>query len=338
VEGELNMSLKDLKSKSDQALASIGNNKAADLRTRHAVTAPGATAFMQPTIDALNQRAKVAEALAEDYKLRLDRQPVELPLDVLVEVPHRRRRLTPEQFDELKGNLANNPLVHPITVQRTSAGRYEIVSGHNRAEAFRALGRSTIPVVVLELEECAVDRSAFYANLLQPSLPDYEKYLGFKQERDRTGHTQKQIAKDAGISESVVSMLFSFDQLPETARQLIERRPEVIGMSCAAELSKLCRAGSEAKVVDALELLVEGRLTQKEAVRHAARAEPSTRSREVPAGPVRIRVGRLEFCQYQARGTSLRIEFKSEEQRMEAEAAIAATLQALAEQAKTQTN
>ncbi|PXW93991.1 ParB family chromosome partitioning protein [Sphaerotilus hippei] len=329
------MGLKDLKSKSDQALASIGSARPAEARPVRPTTAPGATAFMQPTIDALNQRAKAAEAIAQDYKAQLERQPVELALDLLIEVPHRRRRLTPEQFDELKGNLANNPLIHPVTVQRTAEGRFEILSGHNRAEAYRALGRATIPVVILELDEADVERSAFYANLLQPSLPDFEKYLGFRQERERSGHTQKRIAKDAGISESVVSMLFAFDQLPEAALQWIERRPDAIGMSCAAEMAKLCRAGRAEQVIEAIELLVEGQLSQKEAVRQAGRQASLPRTREAAAsGPVRVRVGRLEFCQYQSRGTSLRIEFRSEEQRIEAEAAIAATLQALAEQAR----
>jgi ParB family chromosome partitioning protein len=49
---------------------------------------------------------------------------------------------------------------------------------------------------------------------------------------------------------------------------------------------------------------------------------------------VRVRVGRLEFCQYQSRGTSLRIEFRSEEHRVEAEAVIAAALQDLAKRTK----
>jgi ParB family chromosome partitioning protein len=331
VEGQLTMGLKDLKLRSDDALAQIAAQKTVvDTRPLRATTAPGATAFMQPTIDALNDRAKKAEALAAEYQSKLEQAPIELPLDVLIEVPHRRRRLTPEQFDELKGNLANNPLIHPITVQRVANGRFEIISGHNRAEVYRSLGRTLIPVVVMELDSDHVDRSAFYANLLQPSLSDFEKYQGFRAERDRTGHSQKQMAKDAGVSESIISMLFSFDHLPEEALLLVERRPDVIGMSCAAEMAKLCRSGRKADVIDAVEQLVEGRLTQKEAIRHAARKVAISVARPAPQAPVRVRVGRLEFCQYQSRGTSLRIEFRSEEQRIEAEAVIAEALQALA--------
>lgn len=329
------MSLKSLKSKSDAALAGIAEPaRVADARPARPTTAPGATALMQPTIDALNERAKSAEAEVVEYKKKLARQPTELPLEMLVEVDSRKRKLTPEQFEELKSNLANNPLVHPAAVKQLKDGRYEVVSGHNRLAAFRALGRPTIPVVVLDIDDSIVDRSAFYANLLQPSLPDYEKFLGFCRERDRTGQTQKQMAREAGVPESMVSMLFSFDQLPARALDLIEERPEVIGMSCASDLAKLAREGKSDQVVDAVLLLVEGKLTQKEAVKFAAKSPLALPKASESSAPVKIRVGRLEFCQYIARGKTLRIDFKNEEHRREAEEVLGRMLQTLAEQSR----
>ena len=327
------MSLKSLKSKSDLALASISADVSSEARPQRATTAPGAAAFMQPTIDALNDRAKSAEARVEALKLQLEQRPVDLDLDLLVEVPHRRRRLTPEQFEELKGNLASNPLVHPISVIRRVDGRFEIVSGHNRVDAYRALGRSLIPVVVMDLEDAEADRSAFYANLLQPSLPDYEKFLGFKREKESRNLTQKQLAREAGVSESMVSMLFAFEQLGEGVRDLIERRTDAIGMNCAAELAKLVRDGHEASVKEAVGLLIDGQLTQKDAVRHVMRAALPPRVKVSSSAPTRIKVGRLEYCQFQGRANVLRIDFKSEEQRQEAEAALREVLQKLAEQA-----
>ena len=116
--------------------------------------------------------------------------------------------------------------MHPVAVKALASGRYEIVSGHHRVDAFRALERAAVPVVVVDIDEAIVDRTAFYANLLQPSLPDFEKYLGFRRERERTGATQKELARAAGIAESTLSMLFSFDRCPMRARELIEDRPE----------------------------------------------------------------------------------------------------------------
>ncbi|MBU1690657.1 MAG: ParB/RepB/Spo0J family partition protein [Gammaproteobacteria bacterium] len=327
------MSLKDLKSKSDSALAGIVDiKKSEEPRFARPTTAPGATALMQPTIDALNDRAKTAEAKVAEFEQKLTHLPTDLPLDMVLEVDSRKRKLTPEQFDELKSNLANNPLIHPIAVRRQLNGLFEIISGHNRFAAFRALGRQTIPVVVLDIEDTIVDRSSFYANLLQPSLPDYEKYLGFSKERERTGQTQKQMARDAGISESMVSMLFSFEQLPAKARELIEERPELIGMSCAYELAKLTREGKSEQVIEAVLLLVEGKLTQKEALKFAAKSIVVTPRNSSSNLPVKIRVGRLEFCQYVSRGKTLRIDFKNEENLAEAEEFLNKALHDLAKQ------
>jgi len=326
------MSLKDLKSKSDQALASIPKAAtAADGRAARPVTAPGATAFMQPTIDALNERAKKAEARAADAERRLESQPTEVNLELLDEVASRRRRLSEEQFDELKSNLANNPLVHPVAVKRRPNGRFEIVSGHNRVAAFRALGRTQIPVVVLEIDEEKVDRSAFYANLLQPSLPDYEKFLGFRAEQERTGSTQKVLAKEAGVSEAMLSQLFAFADLPQAALDSIRAKPDCIGMRCAYELSRLAQGGKASAVIEAVDLLAQGKLTQKEALRHAARVAPASDRPALPAAAtVKIKSGRSQYCQYVSRGTSVRIEFRSEAERIRAQEQLDKVLRSLA--------
>lgn len=326
------MSLKELKSKSDEALANITRTPETNRKAPRPTTAPGATALMQPTIDALNQRTRDAEAKAIELTKQLERQPIEVLIDLLVEIPSRKRRLSPEEFNELKENLANNPLMHPVVVKKLEDSRYEIISGHNRVAAYRALSRKMIEVVVKDIEDASTDRLSFYTNLLQPSLPDFEKYLGFKAEKERSGHTQKRIAQEAGIPEAVVSMLLAFGELPEAALEMIKDRPEAIGMKCVMDLVKLVRGGNGDRVVEAISLLVEGKLTQKEAVSYAGR--PAVARTRVRTSPIKIRAGRLDFCQYVGHGTSLRIEFKNEEHRTQSEDAIGKLLQELAEQAK----
>lgn len=332
------MSLRDdLKAKSQRALNTMNEPPpAAPAGPRRAVTTPGAIAFMQPTIDALSERAESAEAEVVQLRKRLDQQPTEAALSQLVEVAGRKRKLTPEQFEELKENLRHNPLVHPVAVRRLSDGRFEIVSGHNRSDAYRALGRETIPIIVVDIEDALIDRSAFFANLMAPALPDFEKYMGFKRELARMSNgSQKQLAQESGVSESTISRLFSFEELPERARELIEDRPLGVGMNCAADLARASRNGHGERVVEAVELLLAGKLTQKEAVAYAERAAPKeAQPRPAPPAPVKIRAGRLEFCQYVAKGHTLRIDFKDESQRAAAEKRIAVLLKELAEASK----
>ena len=334
------MSLKNLKSKSESALDAIPKDINPHSTQTRPVTAPGATAMMQPTIDALNDRAKSAESRAAeaerhvtDMQSKLNDSPKELALDVLVEVEGRRRRLTPDQFEELRANLAENPLVQPVVVKMLSNGRYELISGHNRVAVYRLLGRANIPVTVADLDDSQVERGAFFANLLQPALPDYEKYLGFKKWQDETGDSQAAMAQKAGTTKNTISRLFAFGELPLEAIELITEKPEALGARYAVELARLAKAGKKDQVIEAIQVLTLGTISQVEAVKMAAR-EPR-RLREKQAGnKVKIKAGRLEYCRYEVSGGTLRIDFRDPQERLLAEEEIAKVLKRLAEQAK----
>ena len=296
--------------------------------------------MMQPTIDALNERAKVAESakvVAEQelaaLHARLQECPQVLPLDSLVEIEGRRRRLTPEQFEELRSNLALNPLVQPISVKSLGDGKYEVISGYNRIAVYRQLGRHEIPVAVVAISLEEIERSAFFANLLQPSLPDYERYLGFKKWHDKTGDSQKVMAEKAGVSKSVVSKLFSFADLPSPVLELIAESPDAIGVQCVTELVKLVSSGKASRIEEAVRLLVEGKLTQQEAVRFAAFDEKQRKPNQA-VKTVKVRAGRLEYCSFVSKGPMLTINFKYEQERLGAEEAIENLLQELAIRAK----
>jgi ParB family chromosome partitioning protein len=301
------------------------------------VTPMGQVAMMQPTIDKLNEQKKAAEvraagaeARAAELEQQLEKQPTEAAVDQLIEVAGRRRKLTQEEFAELVENLRNNPLVHPVVVKRLRDGRFEIISGHNRVHAYRVLGRERIAIVVADIEDDGVDRIAFYANLLQPALPDFLKFQGFQRERDRHQPklTQAELARAAGVDKRIVSRLFVFEELPERAQELIAEQPHVIGAACAADLARLASEGATDRVVEAVEQLVVGKFGQKEAVAYASR--PAERPKVDRPAPTKIRSGRFDYCSVVATGKSLRIDFKDESLRADAEAAVQRVLRELA--------
>ena len=363
------MSMKDLRQRSADALSRLAAERSqsgafpsADAQTTPAapgvalrpITAPGARALLQPTIDALNERALAAEqALAatreahEAALAHVERNPVELELDRIVEVPGRRRRLSPEEFAELRANLEVNDLVHPVVVRRipapaTNAGGaaslpdvalYELVSGYNRLDVFRILGRRKIPVRVMDVQEAEVDAAAFWSNLLQPSLPDYEKYQGLKQYRDQRQLSDAAVARQAGISKTLMSFLMSFDQLPEGAREALDANPRLFGATAARRFAKAAAAGKHASVMEAISLLSAGDMSQEDALR-IADGGSSSRSmppgRKVLASTVQIRNGQFDLCRMVAKGSSLRLEFKLEEHRERAQEIVAQAMEDLA--------
>lgn len=277
------------------------------------------------------QRLDAAEAKVEELETRLKEAEAsgtrELPLDQLHEVGGRRRRLTEQQFNELKENLRNNPLVTPITVRKRAEGGFEIVSGNNRVEVFRELGRTSIPAALLESDDDQAEINAFYANLLQPDLPDFEKYVGFRKIIGKHPElTHAQVAEGAGVSRSFVTQLMAFSDLPADAIAILADRPEVLGANAAQDLAGLVKKGRVEQVVRAIARLAAGEIDQARAVREAA-VDIIPKAGASKPEPVRIKIGRTTYCAIQRADKVLRIQFQSAEEAESVQEAIREVLE-----------
>lgn len=282
-------------------------------------SAPGQVMEFALQRDQAVRRAEEAEARMQELESKLQNAQVQGPvltvsLDQLHEVEGRRRKLTAEQFDELTENLRSNDLITPITVRSRDAGGYEIVSGHNRVAAYRALGRTEIEAVVRSLDEERAVLGAFYANLLQPSLPDYEKYQGFRLIRERRQDlTQEQIAEMAGVSPALLSRLLAFEGLPTEVHELLSARPEMIGAAAAASLAGFAKQGKAAKVIEAVQKLAAEGIDQSAAVAYVSRAEAGPIPTKPKVDVKTFKVGKTPLCSYRRTDTTLRVDFKSAE-------------------------
>jgi ParB family transcriptional regulator, chromosome partitioning protein len=324
------MSLKTLAERNDRAMAVADRAeppKAPEKAVRP-ITGPGAAAMMRPTFDALERRAVVAEAEVERMK-QASEQPFMVRLDQLVSVPGRRRKLTDEQFSNLRENLRSNPLVTPIVVKRLDDGKFEIISGDNRTDVYRSLGRDEIEATLsnLSYDEITMARAAFHANLLQPELPDFEKYLGFRAELDRSKLSRGEVAAAAGISASLLSHLMIFDKLPESAIHLLKSAPSVLGFQAARKLVGITEAGGEAAVVTAIDDLIAGRKTQNDAVRDAALSMRPAKPEEPKARTVKYKQGRSAYCSIRIVGAELRMTFCDDEVRSKLETDLLAVIE-----------
>lgn len=261
-------------------------------------------------------RMHAAEQRAEELEARLreaERQTanLELPLDELHEVPGRKRVLNDEQFTELRENLRNNDLVTPITVRTRAEGGYEIVSGHNRVAAYREIGRTMIPAVIRETDAIQADINAFYTNLLQPNLPDYEKYLGFRLIRTlRPSLSQGQIASTAGVSQSMLSRLLSFEDLPPEAHQILLEYPETLGASAASKLASLAREGKAERVIGAIERGSQGLFDQFQMIAYALKDDKKPVRSKPQVDTLTFRAGKTPVCSYRKTESVIRLDFK----------------------------
>ncbi|HJV84478.1 MAG TPA: ParB/RepB/Spo0J family partition protein [Noviherbaspirillum sp.] len=284
------------------------------------------------------QRLDAAEARVEELEVKLKEAEAsgtrEIALDQLHEVGGRRRKLTEQQYNELKENLRNNPLVTPITVRKRAEGGFEIVSGNNRVEVFRELGRTSIPAALLESDDDQAEINAFYANLLQPDLPDFEKFLGFKKIiAKHPDLTHAQVAEGAGVSRSFVTQLMAFDDLPSDAITILNDRPEALGANAAQDLAGLAKKGRAEQVVRAIARLAAGEIDQARAVREAA-VDIIAKAGAAKPEPIRIKIGRATYCAIQRADKVLRIQFQSAEEAEAVQDAIREVLERRAMQTK----
>jgi ParB family chromosome partitioning protein len=285
----------------------VAENPGKPIAEQAPVTMPGQLGAFRLEAQKYQDRIKNLENQLNEMQEKIG--SAELPLDQLFEVAGRRRKLTEQQYSELRENLRNNPLVTPITVRRRREGGYEVISGSNRVAVFRELGRDRIPARVLDSDDTQAEINAFFANLLQADLPDYEKYLGFKKIMEVQGSlTHAQIAERAGVSRSSVTQLMAFDDLPEGVLDILTERPSLIGANAAQDLAALTKKGRAEQVIVAVRKVAAGELDQGKAVRFAA-TDPTVKTAATKAEVVRIKAGKSTVCTLQRADKVLRIQF-----------------------------
>jgi ParB family chromosome partitioning protein len=300
---------------------------------------PKTVTAMAVSSNKLRERAEEAEAEAERLRAELaagnrEGGTARLPLDQLHEVPSRRRKMTSEQYNELKENLRNNPLVTPITVRKRPKGGYEVVSGNNRVAIYRELERNDILAVVVESDDDQADLNAFYANLLQTDLSDYEKYLGFKMIQAKyPDMTHTQIAERAGKSRQFVTQLMAFADLPVGAIAILSEKPFTLGANAAEDMAILNKKGRGEQVTEAVIKLCAGEFDQAQAVKYAAGESPK-KAAAAKAEPIRFKVGKSTYCDFRRSNNVVRIDFKSPEEAEAIEAAIRSVIENRVEQLK----
>lgn len=299
------------------------NPSARSIADRPPVTMPGQLGAFRIEAQRYQQQIQNLQEQLDDA----DQRPtqIDLPLDKLVTVEGRRRRLTAEEFAQLRENLRENALIEPIIVRRIDDEKFEVITGHNRVAAFRELARDTIPGIVRDLDPVRADINAFYSNLLHPDLTDFEKYLGFKMISEHEGLiTSEALAERTGHSARQIRRLMMFDALPDEAIKLLDEFPGMIGASAAEALAKLTAEGKGAEVFSALKSAAAGEITEAQAIAMATASKKPARKKQPPTT---IKSGATIYCRIHAAEKVLRLEFASPEQRETAQAAVAEVLE-----------
>lgn len=106
-------------------------------------------------------------------------------------------------FDEIVVNIKRVGLKKPITVTPRSAAdgseTYLLVCGEGRLKAFRALGESTIPALVVDVSDEDAFIMSLAENIARRQCRPLELLSGIEQLRDK-GYAAKEIATKTGLT------------------------------------------------------------------------------------------------------------------------------------------
>ena len=141
--------------------------------------------------------APAATAAGESYML--------VDVDRVVESPFQIRAIdeNDERFVSLKKSIAERGLINPVRLRPVGGGNYELVAGHRRVRAFKALGLKQIPATLREQEDSDAEIDLIVENLQRQNLTPLEEADSIAALLGR-GFTDSEAAEKTGVSEKFV--------------------------------------------------------------------------------------------------------------------------------------
>ena len=128
----------------------------------------------------------------------------ELPLDELKPFKdHPFKVIGDEEMERLKESIRESGVLIPALARPTENG-YELISGHRRLAACRALGMSTMPVIVRNLTDEEAVIAMVDSNLQREHILPSEKAFAYKMKMEALSHqgkTSRQVGEKWSVSQ-----------------------------------------------------------------------------------------------------------------------------------------
>ena len=108
-----------------------------------------------------------------------------------------------EEMEQLKESIRESGVLIPALARPTENG-YELISGHRRLAACRALGMSTIPVIVRNLTDEEAIITMVDSNLQREHILPSEKAFAYKMKMEALSHqgkTSRQVGEKWSVSQ-----------------------------------------------------------------------------------------------------------------------------------------
>ena len=119
-----------------------------------------------------------------------------------------------EALEELADSIRTLGLIQPVTVRRTTGGRYQIISGERRLRACKLAGLETIPAYVRDTDDQGMLEMAIVENVQREDLDPIETALGYQRLIEECNLTQEQMATRVGKKRASITNSLRLLRLP----------------------------------------------------------------------------------------------------------------------------
>lgn len=173
---------------------------------------PGAgdlSSFRQPV-------AYVNKEIANPSLTQQDTSDVlRIPVDMIEANPFQPRlTFDQEALSELAASIRTFGLIQPVSVRKTSAGHYQIISGERRFRACKQLGWDMIPAYIRDANDQGMLEMAIVENIQRENLDPIEVALSYRRLMEECSLTQDQMSERVGKKRASVANYLRLLKLP----------------------------------------------------------------------------------------------------------------------------
>ena len=138
-----------------------------------------------------------------------------IPADLIEPNPYQpRMNFNQEALEELADSIRTLGLIQPITVRKTSSGRYQIISGERRFRASRLTGMEMIPAYIRDTNDQGMLEMAIVENIQRENLDPIEVAMSYQRLIEECNLTQEQMAFRVGKKRASVTNYLRLLKLP----------------------------------------------------------------------------------------------------------------------------
>ena len=138
-----------------------------------------------------------------------------IPADLIEPNPFQpRMTFGQEALEELADSIRTLGLIQPITVRKTSSGRYQIISGERRFRASRLTGMEMIPAYIRDTNDQGMLEMAIVENIQRENLDPIEVAMSYQRLIEECNLTQEQMAFRVGKKRASVTNYLRLLKLP----------------------------------------------------------------------------------------------------------------------------